>query len=190
MAVEIAPLDLTRFFERHPTLETERLILREVTVADAADLFAYFGDPETALYVSHPAHKAVEETEEVLSRSSNYLALHDSFRFAIERKSDKKAIGTIDLYSFSSEHHRMEIGYMLASAYWGFGYMTEAIREIIRFAFEEMSMHRIEAECETENIRSCKLAERCGMKLEATFVENEINKERFVSNHLYAIVRN
>ena len=185
----IKPLDLTPFFESHPTLETERLVLREVTVADATDLFDYFGDPEIFRYALDAAHNTVQQTEEVLRRCPGFVALHDSFRFAIERKSDRKAIGTIDLHSFAPEHHRMEVGYMLAKSYWGHGYMSEAIREVIRFGFEEMGMHRIEAECETENIRSGRLAERCGMTREATLVENEINKGRFVSNYVYAIVR-
>jgi ribosomal-protein-alanine N-acetyltransferase len=185
----IISLDLSRFFEHHPTLETERLRLREVTVADAADLHSYFGDSETAVYVPHKALKTIAETEEILSRAAKYLAMRDSIRFAIERKSDSKVMGIFDLHSLSPQNHRMEIGYGLAKEFWGFGYMTEAVREVIRFAFEEMSMHRVEAECETENIRSCKLAERCGMTLEATRVENQINKGRFVSNHLYAIIR-
>jgi [ribosomal protein S5]-alanine N-acetyltransferase len=182
-------LDLSRFFDNHPTLETERLLLREVAVADALDLHEYFSDPEIMRYTSNFPIGTIQETEGILRRSSKYLALYDSFRFAIVRKSDSKAIGTIDLHSFSTMHHRMEIGYMLTRAYWDYGYMTEAVKEIIRFAFEEMGMHRVEAECQTENIRSMRLAERCGMTLEATRLENEINKGRFVSNHVYAILR-
>ncbi len=189
MAAEITALDLSRFFEKHPTLETKRLVLREVTVADAADLHEYFSDPETAVYVPHTALTALSQTEEILARNANYLAMQESFRFAIERKSDRKVIGTIDLHNFSAQHHRMEIGYVLTRAYWRFGYATEAIREVIRFAFEEMGMHRIEAECETENSRSIRLLERCGMTREATRKENEINKGRFVSNYIYAIIR-
>jgi [ribosomal protein S5]-alanine N-acetyltransferase len=186
----ISPLDLSSFFEHHPTLETERLLLREVTIADATDLHAYFGDPETVVYIPHLALKTIAETEEILSRSAKYLSERDSIRFAIERKSDGKVMGIFDLHSISPENHRMEIGYGLAKEYWGFGYMTEAVREVIRFAFDEMSMHRIEAECQPDNIRSIRVAEKWGMTLEATRTENEINKGRFVSNHVYAIVRN
>jgi ribosomal-protein-alanine N-acetyltransferase len=186
----IVPLDLSRFFEHHPTLETERLRLREVVVADAADLHAYFGDPETAVYVPHTALADISQTIEILSRAAKYFAERDSFRFAIVRKSDSKAMGIMDLHSISSQNHRMEIGYGLAKAFWGYGYMTEAVREVIRFAFHEMGMHRVEAECETENISSIRIAERCGMTLEVTRIENEINKGRFVSNYVYAIVRN
>jgi ribosomal-protein-alanine N-acetyltransferase len=187
--MEIAPIDLSHFFEDHPTLETERLVLREVTVADAADLHEYFSDPETAVYVPHTALTSISQTEEILARNAKYLAEKESFRFAIERKVDGKVIGTLDLHNISIQNHRMEVGFVLTRAYWGFGYMAEAVKEVIRFAFEEMGMHRIEAECETENIRSIRLLERCGMMREAIRMENDINKGRFVSNYVYAIIR-
>jgi ribosomal-protein-alanine N-acetyltransferase len=189
VAIEIAPIDLSRFFENHPTLETERLILREVTVADAADLHEYFSDPETAVYIPHTALTSISQTEEILARNAKYLAAKESFRFAIVGKLDGKVIGTIDLHNFGAQNHRMEVGYVFTRAYWGFGYATEAVKEVIRFAFEEMGVHRIEAECETENIRSIHLLERCGMTREAIRMENEINKGTFVSNYVYAIVR-
>ncbi|HZK76818.1 MAG TPA: GNAT family N-acetyltransferase [Candidatus Kapabacteria bacterium] len=185
----IIPPDLSRFFELHPTLETERLRLRELTTTDVPDLHAYYSDPETALYVPFTAFTSIADTEKLLGRVANGFERKESFMFGVERKSDGKIIGISDLFNLSSQHLHAVIGWGLAKSYWGFGYMTEAVREVIRFAFEEMGMHRIEAECETENIRSIRVAERCGMTLEATRVENEINKGRFVSNYVYAIVR-
>jgi [ribosomal protein S5]-alanine N-acetyltransferase len=189
VAIEIKPLDLFRFFEHHPRLETERLVLRQTTVADAVDLHAYFGDWETAVFVPHTALKTIQETEEIISRCEKYFAERDSFRFSIVRKSDDKAMGILDLHSIHPEHHRMEIGYGLAKAYWGNGYMIETVQETIRFGFEEMGLHRMEAECQSDNLPSIRVLERCGMALEATRLENEINKGRFVSNHVYAILR-
>jgi ribosomal-protein-alanine N-acetyltransferase len=185
----VAPLDLSRFFENHPTLETERLRLRQLAMSDAEDLYAYYSDPETALYVPFTAFDSITKTEELLGRVAKSFEGKESFMFGVERKSDGKIMGISDLYDLSGQHQKAIIGWGLAKAYWGFGFMTEAVREVIRFAFEEMGMHRIEAECETENIRSIRVAERCGMTLEGTRVENEINKGRFVSNYVYAIIR-
>ena len=182
------PLDLSRFFEQHPVLETERLLLRQVQVSDAKDLHAYFSDAQALVHISKEPVATLEETETILSWNAGYLAARESFRFAIVLKENGTVIGTIDFHNLAPEHHRMEIGYFMTRAAWGRGYMTEAIREVIRFAFEEMGFHRIEAECETENIRSIRVLERCGMSFEATLRENEINKGRFVSNHVYAIL--
>ncbi len=186
---ELTTIDLSRFFDRFPTLEMERLLLRELTLADAEDLFAYYGDSSSTDYVSYSAFKSIDIARDEIGRIAEGFKAHRFIAFGIERKSDHRIIGTCDLHHISPEHHRMELGYGLTRAYWGLGYMTDAVREVIRFAFEEMRMHRIEAECETENIRSIRVAERCGMTLEATHMENEINKGRFVSNHVYAIVR-
>ncbi|HEY3876090.1 MAG TPA: GNAT family N-acetyltransferase [Candidatus Kapabacteria bacterium] len=181
--------DLSPFFETHPTLETERLRLRQLKISDLEDLHAYYSDPETAIYVPFIAFTSVTKTEELLKRVAQEFDERKSILFGIERKSDGKIMGITDIYRLSLPNHRMELGWGLARAFWGFGYMTEAVRAFIRFAFEEMGMHRIEAECQTDNIRSIRVAERCGMRLEATRVENEINKGCFVSNHVYAIVR-
>jgi [ribosomal protein S5]-alanine N-acetyltransferase len=185
----ITSLDLSRFFDTHPILETERLRLRQLTMSDVDDLHEYYSDPETAIYVPFTAFTSITKTEELIGRVTASFEQRESIMFGVERKSDGKIMGITDIYRLSLQNHRMELGWGLARTYWGFGYMTEAVREFIRFAFDEMGLHRIEAECQTDNIRSIKVAERCGMTFEATRVENEINKGRFVSNYVYAIVR-
>jgi RimJ/RimL family protein N-acetyltransferase len=82
----------------------------------------------------------------------------------------------------------LQIGYVLTRSTWGNGYVTEAVCEMIRFAFKEMRMHRIEASCDPRNERSIRVVERCGMTHDATFRENEICKGERVSNEIYAIV--
>lgn len=185
-----APLDFSRFFDNHPSLETERLRLRQLTMADAGDLHAYYSDSETAIYVPFTAFTSFSQTEALLGRVQKGFVERESIMFGVERKSDGKIMGICDLFNLSSQNQKAIIGWGHAKVYWGFGYMTEAVKEVIRFAFEEMGLHRIEAECQTENIRSIHVAERCGMVYEATRMENEINKGRFVSNYVYAIVRN
>ena len=186
---DFSPLDLSRFFDKHPVLETERLRLRQLTIADTEDLHAYYSDPETAIYVPFTAFTSITKTEELIGRVSKSFDEKDSIMFGVERKSDGKIMGITDIYRLSLPNHRMELGWGLAKEFWGYGYMTEAVREFIRFGFEEMGLHRIEAECQTDNIRSIRVAERCGMTLEATRAENEINKGKFVSNYVYAIIR-
>jgi len=189
VAAEIIPLDLSRIFEHFPVLETERLVLRELIGSDTEDLFAYYGDPSIKDYVSYSAFKSIDIARDEIGRIAEGFKAHKFVEFGVARKSDNRIVGVCTLHHISPDHHRMELGYGLARAYWGFGYMTEAVREVIRYAFEEMGIHRIEAECETGNIRSCRVAERCGMTLEVTRQDNEINKGRFVSNHVYAIIR-
>jgi len=187
--MELVPLDLSRFFEQHPTLETERLLLRPHTEADANDLFEAFRDPETVRYGPHEPAESIRDAEAMIEIVAKNFELQKAIRFGFELKSENKIIGWSDLHHIAPEHHRLELGYSLSPRYWGNGYMTEAVREIIRFAFEEMKIHRIEASCDPRNVKSIRVVERCGMKLEATFRENEICKGERVSNSIYAIVR-
>jgi len=108
--------------------------------------------------------------------------------FAMTLKSDGTFIGSSGFHDISSEHHRLMMGYVLNRKYWDKGYMTEAVREMIRFAFEEMSMHRVAANCDLENVRSARVMERCGMKLEGTLRDYEIRHGTFVSTKTYAII--
>jgi [ribosomal protein S5]-alanine N-acetyltransferase len=187
---EIKPLDLSRFSDTHPTLETERLRLRRRKMTDKDDIFEYASDAETTQYMIWPTHQSLADTIAFLENSPKGFANRESIGFAMELKSSGKMIGDCGFHNFSPKHHTVMIGYVLNRKYWGFGYMTEAVRELIRFAFEEMGMHRLSATCDLENERSARVMERCGMTHEGTFRDYEIRRGRFVTVKSYAIVKN
>ena len=183
------PLDLTRFFEQHPTLETERMLLRPRTKEDKDDIFEYASDPEVTEYVTWPTHRSIEDTISFLESAPKNFAKRESIGFAIELKETGKMIGDCGFLRIEPKHHRTEIGYVLNRNFWSKGYMTEAVQELIRFAFEEMGMHRVAAICDVENIRSSNVMERCGMTFEGTLRDYEWLHGKFVSKKTYAIIR-
>ncbi len=184
----IAPLDLTRFFEQHPVLEKERLLLRPRSMADKDDIFEYASDPEVTQYMIWPTHRSIADTIAFLESSPKGFANRDSIGLAIELKKSGKMIGDCGFHHIQPQHHRVEIGYVLNRKFWGHGYMTEAVRELIRFAFDEMGMHRLSATCDLENERSAAVMERCGMKLEGILRDYELRRGRFVTVKTYAIL--
>ena len=188
MATNITPLDLSRFFEQHPVLETKRLLLRPRTMADKDDIFEYASDPEITRYVIWPTHRSIEDTIAFLESSSKNLANRESIGFAIEWKENGKLIGDCAFHHIEPKHHRAKIGYVLNRNYWGKGFMTEAVRELIHFAFEEMGLHRVAATCDFENIRSGHVMERCGMTLEGILRDSELRHGKFVTTKTYAIL--
>src|ERR1700689_2015783 len=103
-----APLDLSRFFEVHPTLETERLILRPITLADAEDVFEYGSDPEVTIYVIFLTHSSLEDSIKWLEKVSADFARKEQMTFAITLKQDGKFIGSCGFHHLSPEHHRLE----------------------------------------------------------------------------------
>ncbi len=184
-----APLDLSRFFEQHPTLETERLLLREVTLKDRDAIFEYASDPLVTEYVIFPTHQSMEETIAFIESCPKDFAERKRIEFGIVLKETGNLIGACGFHHFAPEHHRLEIGYVLNRSHWGKGYMTEVVREMIRFAFDKMVMHRVQATCDEGNTRSSRVMERCGMTHEATFRDYELRRGQFVSVKMYGIIR-
>lgn len=185
---EIPRLDLTPFFETHPVLETERLRLRAITVEDAEDVFDYGKDPESNMFMPWPTHLTIADTYAYLETIPKNHAARERLGFAITLKEDGKFIGSCDYHTISLAHHRVMLGYVLNKKHWGNGYMTEAVHEMIRFAFEEMEMHRVSAHCDEDNIRSARVMERCGMKFEGMMKDYELRRGVFVSTKTYAII--
>ncbi len=188
MAAEIALLDLSPFFDMHPVLETERIILRQLTLSDLDDVFENDREPEFVRYTPHLPAKFISDAEAYLQRIAKTFSNREVLTFGFERKSDKKIMGHCSLHNIVPQHHRAEIGYGIGPAYWGQGYGFEGVKEVIRFGFDDMGFHRIEASCDPRNTRSIKLLERCGLVYEGTLRENEICKGERVSNTIYSIL--
>lgn len=124
-------------------LETERLILRPFTDADAPSVFRYASDPEVGPPAGWPPHKSEEESLAVIRN-----VLSRPTCFAICLKTDGEAIGTIDLRTadltdMTDRDDECELGYWLGKPFWGRGIMPEAGKEILRYAFEGLGMNKV-----------------------------------------------
>ena len=155
-----------QLFSHIPTLQTERLTLRGMRVSDAEDMYAYAKDEPVTRYLTWTPHPNLHHTKEYLTYIGQRYRTGDFFDWALICKEDGHMIGTCGFTAFHFSSDSAEIGYVLNPAYHGQGLATEAVREVIRFGFEELSLHRIEAKFMMENIRSQKLMERVGMQLE------------------------
>lgn len=144
-------------------LETERLLLRPVTLKDAKDMHEYASDEETTYYVFE-RHKSMKETEESIV---NFFLNEPLGKYGIELKESKKMIGTIDL-RVKNRDKRTIMGYTLNKAYQGEGYMTEAGKKLIAFGFDTLDLNCIAALHDERNAISGKVMERLGMTKEGT----------------------
>jgi ribosomal-protein-alanine N-acetyltransferase len=185
----LAPLDLSRFFEQHPQLETERLILRSLRPEDKEAIYDYASDPEVTRYMLFNTHASIADAEAFLEWRAERYAKRQRIEFALDLKSSGDLVGLCGLHNFFRADQHVELGYVLRRKFWGNGYMAEAVREVIRFAFEEMGMHRVQAICFEDNVRSARLMERCGMTYEGMFRDQLIVRGQFITNKLYSILR-
>jgi len=148
------------------TLETERLILKMYTMDDAEDLYEYAKNPNVGPPAGWAPHKDVDESREII-RTLFMPAEAWTIRL---KNGDGKAIGTISLEpdKYRPESNTREMGYSLAEDQWGKGIMTEAAKEVLRFAFMEMGLDQVGICTSENNKRSQRIIEKCGYKYEGT----------------------
>ncbi len=172
-----------------PTIETERLLLRKITLNDASDMFEYACNPEVSEYTMWSAHKSIEDTKYFLKSITKMYKRRELVDWGIVHKVEKKFIGTCGFVEWSMTHSRAEIGYALSRSYWGEGYMSEAVNAVIEFGFREMLLNRIEAKCKVSNIGSARVMEKVGMQLEGILRQHIFVKGEYWDLKIYSILR-
>jgi RimJ/RimL family protein N-acetyltransferase len=142
-------------------LKTERLRLRKAKLADAEAIFRqYAQDPEVTKYVSWRAHQSIDETREYMRMCSLAWDVGKAFHWVIELREDKQVIGMM-IARVNIE--KWELGFVLARAHWGRGYMTEAVKSIIAWALKQQDIFRVWAVCDVDNKASARVMEKAGM---------------------------
>ena len=99
-------------------------------------------------------------------------------KWGIALRPDDQLIGSITLFNLDFNHRRAEIGYALAREHWGRGYMNEALMALLKYAFEVLDLHRIEADVDPRNTASIKTVEHLGFQREGYLRERwQVNGE-------------
>ena len=149
---------LEKQLREHSVLETKRLILRPVTMADAMAMFAYTSDVENTKW-DFPANQSIEETEKVIK---NIYLKTPLGRYGIVLKETSEFIGTIDLMNWS-DGKEAEIGYIINKKFWGHGLATEASAKILELCFKVLEFEKVHAFCALENPASARVLTKIGM---------------------------
>jgi [ribosomal protein S5]-alanine N-acetyltransferase len=145
-------------------VQTERLVLRPPQMEDAtAMLTGWAQDPEVTRYLTWRPHTSLEQSQAAITRAISAWNDETRFPYMITLKTTGEVIGMIDP---RIEGPRMGIGYVLAHAYWGKGYMPEATRVIIDWAFQQSTIYRVYATTDLENVASKRVLEKVGMQCE------------------------
>ena len=151
------------FFSRLPVIETERLILRKLTMRDASDMFRYCQDKEVARHVLWEAHTSILETRAYIRYNLYQYRSGEPASWCIVLRETNRVVGTIGYMSYNADNSTVEIGYSLAREQWGKGLMTEALLAVIGETFRTLKVHRLEAMHFTDNPASGRVMEKCGL---------------------------
>jgi len=147
------------------TLETPRLILRQWTRDDASDLFEYAKSSVVGPMAGWKPHESVDESVKIID---SFIIQDETW--AIYHRKDGKVIGSVGIHPDRKRSVDKSVtamlGYVLAENYWGQGIIYEACREVLRFAFEEMSLEIISLFHYPFNNQSRRIAEKLGFKYE------------------------
>lgn len=171
-------------------METERLILRPFTPEDAPAMCRnWASDPEVTRYLTWPAHSGVEVSQMVLRDWVSHYGEEDYYQWAIVLKELGQPIGSIAVVKIHNSACWVEIGYCIGKTWWGKGIMSEALKELITFFFEEVGALRVQATHDPRNPNSGAVMRKCGMKYEGTLRQTGRNNQGICDEVVYGILR-
>lgn len=171
-------------------LGTERLVLRELVPEDAPAVYAIESDINVARYQSRRLADLAEAEEYVAGSIVAGMAVPRLiYDFAVTLRGDDALIGRCGMKRGDFEPREAMIWYVLAPAHHGKGYATEATRALIAFAFEQLGLHRVYADCDPRNPASVRVLEKLGLRREAHHVENVSLHGEWCDSLIYAMLR-
>ena len=178
------------FFKRFPVIKTSRLILRDIQLEDARQFFEIRSDDRVMKYMDREPFKSMDDSIKMINSSIEAYEKGSGINWAITLIGSvrEELIGYVGFWKWVREHFRAEVGFALLPSYWCKGIMVEAIETIIKFGFEKMDLHRIEADVNPGNIPSIKLLEKLNFKQEATYKENIFFNGKFCDSAIYSIL--
>ncbi|MCL6461704.1 MAG: GNAT family N-acetyltransferase [Flavobacterium micromati] len=179
---------ITINFTPFQNLETERLLLRRVVNNDLKEVITLRSNPETMKYIPRPLVKTDQDGLDHIAMINDKIEANEGINWAITLKDNPQLIGIIGHYRMKPEHHRSEIGYMILPEFNGKGIVTEAIKAVIKYGFETMKLHSIEAVIDPENLASAKVLEKNGFVKEAHLKENEFFDGRYLDSVIYSLL--
>lgn len=175
--------------EKLPRIEAERISLRHLEESDVDSLFEIFSDEETMLYWSSPPFEARADAEKYLADIHAHFRQKTLFQWGISLKETDRIIGTSTLYHYDEKNRRAEIGYALNRRFWRKGYVGEALNALIKFAFEEIDLHRIEADVDPNNAASIRVLEKLGFQKEGYLRERWLVNGKICDSLYYGLLR-
>jgi ribosomal-protein-alanine N-acetyltransferase len=177
-------------FKTFPHLQTPDLILRQIRLTDAPAVFDILADAEVARYYDEDPFTNVSQASKLIEFWASAFERRQAIRWGIARRDDGRLIGTCGYYGLHAWHSRAALGYELARPHWRQGIMTEALRAIIAFGFEQAGLNRIQADVMPANRASIKLLENLGFVNEGLLREYENwDSKGYVDLYRFSLLR-
>lgn len=176
-------------FTPFPILHSERLSFRKLELSDAAQIFKLRSNPETMKYIPRPIQINIDEAKAHIKMINEKIESNTDINWCVTEKGSDLCIGIMGFYRTQPENFRTELGYMILPEYHNKGYVTEAVKTLLDFAFNTLNFHSIEAIIDPNNIASEKVLQKNGFVKEAHFIENCFHQGAFLDSVHYSILK-
>ena len=182
-------MTINEAFTHFPSLNTERLYLRQIQPTDAEAYFAIKSDLEVTRHYGQEPHQSLDDTRAWLQGQQAYYARREALAWVFTLKGENTMIGGCVLFNFDPSFQCAEIGYELHPAYHQQGIMAEAALAILTYGFSEFGLHRIEANPLVENTASKNLLLKLGFKCEGSLRERHFFRDHFTDQIYFGLLQ-
>ena len=145
-------------------------------------------DKNVMKYIGKKPIVTMAEAKDWIKLIKDSLSINSGITWGITEINQTTLIGTIGLWRIIKENYRAEIGYMLLPEYWKKGFTKEAILKVVKYGFDEMKLHSIEAHISPKNVGSATVLEKTGFVREAYFKEDFFYDGVFEDTAIYSLL--
>jgi RimJ/RimL family protein N-acetyltransferase len=133
---------------------------------------------------------SVKESKEFIKRTMRAAKERPRFTydFALTERGSKEVIGAVGLMLVGFPPNQALVGYVLNRRHWGRGIMSEALKAVLAFGFDNLRLHRVSATCDQRNVASYRVMEKCGMRREGLFLEDKFIKGEWRDTLCYSLL--
>ena len=170
-------------------LSTPRLLLRWMDERDADAHYAVFSDPEVARYWSSGPWTTLDQSRDHIAATRAAYADGSGMRLGVALRGTGQLIGNVSLHRFVDASRRCELGYALARAHWGAGYVSEALQALLDYGFTALDLNRVEADVDPRNTASARVLEKLGFRKEGFMPERWIVQGEPADTVYYGLLR-
>lgn len=174
---------------RTPRIETKHLILRQFTMEDSSGIrMRWIADPRVQVSYGRASYTTEGQAAWWLERVLEGYTRQGYYRWAIDEKTGCKNIGQIAFHKIRDECAAAELECAIGRAFQGQGYGVEAVRAVLRFGFEQIGFHKIEASHRATNSAARRTAEKCGFVHEGTKRDDILVDNQYIGRVCYSLL--
>ncbi len=180
--------EMDPLFDAFPALETDRLTLRQLTVADAPDVFDMLAHADVARFTARKPLSKVGDAITLLRDVGLDYATRTAIRWGLVFQGEDRIVGTVGLHNWDRYHRHISIGFDVHRDHWGKGIGQEAVKAVCAYAFDYLGVHRIEAHVMKGKRSSQRLLEAVGFEHEGVLRRRMYKDGRQHDVKVYSVV--